>query len=135
MLYLFLATISIATTASFLYSPMEGWTYFDCLYFCFVTFSTIGFGDLVTSQEPHYPHVALYRVANFAFIVCGSCCIYSLFNVTSIVIKQFLNWLMKTLDCSCRCRPKKPPGRPQLLARGRRNAITPYHLRNQVGHD
>ncbi|XP_055950889.1 potassium channel subfamily K member 13-like [Argiope bruennichi] len=132
MLYLFLATIIIATSASFLYSPMEGWTFLDCLYFCFVTFSTIGFGDLVTSQEPHYPHMELYRVANFAFIVCGSCCIYSLFNVTSIVIKQFLNWLMKTLDFSCSCRSRKPPSRPQLLARGRRNAITPYHLRTQA---
>ncbi|KAG8189462.1 hypothetical protein JTE90_018115 [Oedothorax gibbosus] len=133
MLYLFVATITIAVTASFLYSPMEGWTYLDCLYFCFVTFSTIGFGDLVTSQEPKYPHIIFYRLANFAVIVSGCCCIYSLFNVTSIVIKQVLNWLMKTLDCSCRrCKSKKPPGRPQILARGRRNAITPYHLRNQA---
>ncbi|XP_054714789.1 potassium channel subfamily K member 13-like [Uloborus diversus] len=130
MLYLFIATISIAVTASFLYSPMEGWTYFESLYFCFATFSTIGFGDYVTSQEAAYPHVVLYRLANFVFIVCGCCCIYSLFNVTSIVIKQFLNWLMKTLDIHCK--PMKPPGQKQLLARGRRNAITPDHLRHQA---
>ncbi|XP_035226956.1 potassium channel subfamily K member 13-like [Stegodyphus dumicola] len=133
MLSLFIATISIAVTASFLYGPMEGWSYFDCLYFCFVTFSTIGFGDYVTSQEAQYPHVSLYRLANFVFIVCGCCCIYSLFNVTSIVIKQILNWVMKKLDVNCV--PRKPPAKAQLLARGRRNAITPFHFKKQARGD
>ena len=31
----------------------------------------------------------------------GCCCIYSLFNVISIVIKQVLNWLIKRLDTLC----------------------------------
>lgn len=128
MLYLTLATIGIAVSASFLYSEMEGWPYFDCLYFCFVAFSTIGFGDLVTSQEPEYPHPVLYRLANFVLIVCGCCCIYSLFNVTSIVIKQFLNWIMRTLDVHCR--PVKPPSSNVL--RLRRNALTMNYVKKQV---
>ncbi|KAJ4430249.1 hypothetical protein ANN_22461 [Periplaneta americana] len=52
-------------------------------------------------QEPSYPHVHWYRFGNFVFIVLGCCCIYSLFNVTSIVIKQALNWLIVRLDCRC----------------------------------
>lgn len=129
MVYLSLATVVIALSASLLYSRMEGWPYFDCLYFCFVTFSTIGFGDLVTSQEPDYPQRALYRFANFALIVAGCCCIYSLFNVTSIVIKQLLNWIMRTLDV--KCRPVTPP--PGNLLRLRRNAITMNYVKKQVG--
>jgi hypothetical protein len=64
----------------------------------------------------------LYRFGNFIFLVIGCCCIYSLFNVTSIVIKQVLNWMIRKLDCTCCYKPKP---------RGRRNAITPGHLQKQ----
>lgn len=120
MLILLLGAITVACCASAMYHPVENWTYFDAIYFCFVTFATIGFGDLVVSQKSDYDYVQLYRIGNFIFIVIGCCCIYSLFNVTSIVIKQFLNWLIQKMNCRCRRRPKK--------STGRRNAITPGHL-------
>lgn len=40
-----------------------------------------------------------YRFANFIFLVVGCCCIYSLLNVTSIVIKQALNYVIRKLRC------------------------------------
>ncbi|XP_074663151.1 potassium channel subfamily K member 13-like [Tubulanus polymorphus] len=119
MIILFLGAVVIACCASAMYYPVENWSYFEAIYFCFVTFATIGFGDYVVSQGAHYDNVHLYRFGNFIFIVLGCCCIYSLFNVTSIVIKQFLNWLIKKLDCRCCYKPKPRP---------RRNAITPGHL-------
>ncbi|XP_010769477.1 potassium channel subfamily K member 13 isoform X2 [Notothenia coriiceps] len=48
MLILGVASVVIACSASTLYSSMENWSYVDSLYFCFVAFSTIGFGDLQT---------------------------------------------------------------------------------------
>ena len=123
MLILFLGACVIALIASAMYHPVEEWSYFQCIYFCFVTFATIGFGDYVVSQQSDYPNVHLYRLGNFLFIVMGCCCIYSLFNVTSIVIKQFLNWMIKKLDCRCFQKPKP---------RTRRNAITPGHLQKQA---
>lgn len=30
---------------------MEEWTYIDSFYFCFISFATIGFGDLVATQK------------------------------------------------------------------------------------
>lgn len=119
MLILMLGALVIALMASAMYYPVEEWSYFEAMYFCFIAFATIGFGDYVVSQKAEYPHVVLYRLGNFIFIVLGCCCIYSLFNVTSIVIKQLLNWMLRKLNCECRIR------RPPMT---RRNAITPGHL-------
>uniref|UniRef100_A0A4W3GUV5 Potassium two pore domain channel subfamily K member 12 n=1 Tax=Callorhinchus milii TaxID=7868 RepID=A0A4W3GUV5_CALMI len=128
MLILGAAAVVISCCASAMYTPVEGWSYTDSLYFCFVTFSTIGFGDLVSSQGEDYPNQGLYRFANFAFMLLGVCCIYSLFNVISIVIKQFLNWLLRQMECSCcpRCQRGK-------MRTGRRNAITPGQSRVRRG--
>uniref|UniRef100_A0A8C9U0N4 Si:ch211-261a10.5 n=1 Tax=Scleropages formosus TaxID=113540 RepID=A0A8C9U0N4_SCLFO len=103
MLILGVAAMMIACSASALYSAMEDWDYFESLYFCFVAFSTIGFGDLVSSQREKYKSQEAYRVGNCLFILMGVCCIYSLFNVISIIIKQTLNWILSKLDCRHHC--------------------------------
>ncbi|XP_041830997.1 potassium channel subfamily K member 13b isoform X2 [Melanotaenia boesemani] len=46
MLILGAAAILVSCCASLMYSAAEGWGYLDSLYFCFVAFSTIGFGDM-----------------------------------------------------------------------------------------
>ena len=125
MLILTLGATIVALVASSMYHPVEEWTFWEAMYFCFVTFSTIGFGDYVVSQKSDYPHVVLYRLGNFILTVVGCCCIYSLFNVTSIVIKQVLNWMLRKMNCDCR-RRRKPPMK-------RRNAITPGHLQRGSG--
>ncbi|XP_051170023.1 potassium channel subfamily K member 13-like [Leptopilina boulardi] len=102
MLYLSLASCVIACSAAALYAPLEGWSYFDAIYFCFVSFATIGFGDFVSTQQTTYPYLHLYRIANFLFLVLGCCCIYSLLNVTSIVIKQGLNLIIQKFRCGPR---------------------------------
>ncbi|XP_020281476.1 potassium channel subfamily K member 13-like [Pseudomyrmex gracilis] len=98
MLYLSTTSCIIACCAAALYASLEGWDYFDGLYFAFVSFTTIGFGDFVSTEKPSYPHVHWYRFANFVFLVMGCCCIYSLMNVTSIVIKQGLNYVIHKLQ-------------------------------------
>ncbi|XP_010169576.1 potassium channel subfamily K member 13 [Antrostomus carolinensis] len=125
MLILCVASLIISCCASAMYTPIEGWSYFDSLYFCFVAFSTIGFGDLVSSQNIKYESQGLYRFGNFVFILMGVCCIYSLFNVISIVIKQSINWILKKLDCRCchRCQRK--------LFRSRRNVVMPGNVRSR----
>ncbi|XP_003214460.1 potassium channel subfamily K member 13 [Anolis carolinensis] len=124
MLILCLASLIISCCASAMYTPMEGWSYFESLYFCFVAFSTIGFGDLVSSQNAQYENQGLYRFGNFIFILMGVCCIYSLFNVISIVIKQSINWILKKLEWTChKCQRK--------FFRSRRNVVVPGTTRNQ----
>ncbi|XP_075225438.1 potassium channel, subfamily K, member 13-like [Lycorma delicatula] len=101
MLCLGVASILIACCASAFYCHQENWSFFEAIYFCFISFATIGFGDYVSTQEQTYPYDYVYRSMNFIFLVLGCCCTYSLFNVTSIVIKQALNWMILRLDCRC----------------------------------
>uniref|UniRef100_A0A3Q3VRP6 Potassium channel domain-containing protein n=1 Tax=Mola mola TaxID=94237 RepID=A0A3Q3VRP6_MOLML len=131
MLILGAAAILVSCCASLMYSAAEGWGYLDSLYYCFVAFSTIGFGDMVSSQRVVYEDhaTAAYRLGNFLFILTGVCCIYSLFNVISIVIKQVLNWLLRRLDAPCRCCiPSRGPHRHR---HPRRNVVAPGHLRTR----
>ena len=43
--------IVVVTLGAFLYHSQEGWSFFDSLYYCFITLSTIGFGDYVALQS------------------------------------------------------------------------------------
>ncbi|XP_035523030.1 potassium channel subfamily K member 13 isoform X2 [Morone saxatilis] len=125
MLILGVASVVIACSASTLYSSMENWSYVDSLYFCFVAFSTIGFGDLVSSQRQQYESQEAYRLGNCLFILMGVCCIYSLFNVISIIIKQTLNWIVGKLVCSGRHQPCSCSTPGGWQKRIKRNTVQP----------
>ncbi|KAF7992657.1 hypothetical protein HCN44_005001 [Aphidius gifuensis] len=99
MLYLIIFSCSIACFGAIIYSNIEGWSFIDSLYFCFVSFATIGFGDFVSTEKIYYSYNQIYRIGNFIILVLGCCCIYSLLNVTSIVIKQILNCFIIKLHC------------------------------------
>lgn len=94
---LFVAVLLVACGAASLYSVMEGWTYTQSLYFCFVAFSTVGFGDFVSGQREHHEDTWAYQVANCLLMFLGVCCTYSLVNTISVIIKQGLDWMMRTL--------------------------------------
>lgn len=106
MLCLFVMSAIVIFGSAYMFQQMEKWTFWDGVYFSFVSYSTIGFGDLVSLQEKFYgPFEMIYRLLAFVVMIFGCCCIYSLLNVTSIVIKQVLNWLIQKIhycEC-CRC--------------------------------
>ncbi|KAF2365703.1 Potassium channel domain, partial [Trinorchestia longiramus] len=104
LLYLSIISLTVGLIAALVFSQMEGWSYVDSFYFCFISFATIGFGDLVATERHNSFYGSLiyvYRFFNFLFLVLGCCCIYSLFNVISIAIKQLLNWLIKLIATAC----------------------------------
>ncbi|XP_013793517.1 potassium channel subfamily K member 18-like, partial [Limulus polyphemus] len=57
---------------AFLFSISEGWNYLDGAYFCFVTLSTVGFGDTVVSNAESSQHklviCSLYLLGGMALI-------------------------------------------------------------------
>lgn len=87
----------VSCGASGLYSAMEDWPYLESMYFCFVAFSTMGFGDMVSVQRACYEARWVYQIANSLMIILGVSCTYSLFNVTSIIIRQMLNRILAKL--------------------------------------
>lgn len=95
MLCLFICVVSIGSIAVPTYSSLEGWSYVEAAYFCFVSFATIGFGDFVAAQN--HRHNNFYVLANIVILAIGCCFLYSVFNVISIVLKQILNWLIYRL--------------------------------------
>nr|CAH7738005.1 unnamed protein product [Callosobruchus chinensis] len=74
----FLSSLTIAGGAA-AFSRYEGWTYFDSVYYCFITLTTIGFGDMVAlqkdnalSQKPEYVMFALIFILFGLAIVAAS---------------------------------------------------------------
>ncbi|KAK5983704.1 hypothetical protein GCK32_009581 [Trichostrongylus colubriformis] len=69
------------------------------VFFCLFSFATIGFGDYVSNQKDVTKiNGDLYRFLNFALLTLGACCFYCLFNVSSIVVRQLLNFMIKKMD-------------------------------------
>ncbi|XP_044735013.1 two pore potassium channel protein sup-9 [Chrysoperla carnea] len=61
------------------FSKFEGWSYFDSVYYCFITLTTIGFGDMVALQKdnalnekPEYVMFALVFILFGLAIVAAS---------------------------------------------------------------
>eukprot|EP00927_Polykrikos_kofoidii_P022586 TRINITY_DN21022_c0_g1_i1.p1 TRINITY_DN21022_c0_g1~~TRINITY_DN21022_c0_g1_i1.p1 ORF type:complete len:284 (-),score=44.03 TRINITY_DN21022_c0_g1_i1:22-873(-) len=55
---------------AYVYSWLEPWTYFQSLYFCFVTLSTVGFGDFLPTSPASQAFSILYMI--FGLGVCAS---------------------------------------------------------------
>ncbi|VDM64705.1 unnamed protein product [Angiostrongylus costaricensis] len=96
---LFSISTLLINSAALIYSHVEDWAYIEALYYCFISFATIGFGDYVSNhKDVTKMNGDVYRFLNFALLTLGACCFYCLFNVTSIVVRQFLNFMIKKMD-------------------------------------
>ncbi|KAG6459027.1 hypothetical protein O3G_MSEX011168 [Manduca sexta] len=73
-----LSSLTIAGGAA-AFSTFEGWSYFDSVYYCFITLTTIGFGDMVALQKdnalnrkPSYVMFALIFIL-FGLAIVAAC--------------------------------------------------------------
>ncbi|XP_073323297.1 potassium channel subfamily K member 17 [Pagrus major] len=68
----------------------EGWTYSQAIYYCFITLSTIGFGDFVADSNPDKVYPEWYSVLMASWIFFGLAWLALLIN-HSIDILERLN--------------------------------------------
>ncbi|XP_073325178.1 potassium channel subfamily K member 15-like [Pagrus major] len=98
-----MSTLCIGAAA---FSHFEGWTFFNAYYYCFITLTTIGFGDFVALQkkdalQKRPPYVAF----SFMYILVGLTVIGAFLN---LVVLRFLT-----------VSTEEPDGRPEAGAEER----------------
>jgi len=78
----------VVTLGAFLYHSQEGWSFFDSLYYCFITLSTIGFGDYVALQSGRALEFRpWYVVSSFIFLLLG---LASLSSSINLLVLKFM---------------------------------------------
>ena len=56
---------------SLIFYGIEDWTYGEAIYYCFVTLTTVGFGDFVPAQQSGSDSQGIYRICTAAWIIFG----------------------------------------------------------------
>ncbi|GMS83796.1 hypothetical protein PENTCL1PPCAC_5971 [Pristionchus entomophagus] len=93
---------------AFVFSRHEGWSYFDAVYYCFTTLTTIGFGDFVALQKDGALHKSpSYVLFSIVFILFGLVVMSAAMN---LLVLRFLT--MNTED------EKRDEREANLAARG-----------------
>ncbi|XP_046449382.1 open rectifier potassium channel protein 1-like [Daphnia pulex] len=54
-----------------LFVVIEGWSYLDATYFCFITLTTVGFGDIIAAQQTNSKLLWLYRISWIIWVTLG----------------------------------------------------------------
>ncbi|XP_033028544.1 potassium channel subfamily K member 16-like [Lacerta agilis] len=71
---------------SFLFKWMEGWSYYEAVYFTFITLSTIGFGDYLIGKNFERKYFPGYRQISAIWIIMGLAWIAVLFELVSSLL-------------------------------------------------
>ncbi|XP_074592998.1 potassium channel, subfamily K, member 16-like [Brevipalpus obovatus] len=105
---------------SLIFSFIEGWSFMDSFYYCFITLSTIGFGDLVIGQFDR-DWVWMYKIAAVLWIIFGLAYLSMILNLISQAIRsrQVTNVVHSIRRISA------PPKRPQKLVDSSTPTSTP----------
>lgn len=84
---------------SLLFVWLEGWSMLDACYFCFITLSTIGFGDFVPGKSLGYEtqEAQIKLVTGSIYLVLGLAVLAMSFNLVQeevvLKCKAFANWI------------------------------------------
>uniref|UniRef100_A0A8B9KPN5 Potassium channel domain-containing protein n=1 Tax=Astyanax mexicanus TaxID=7994 RepID=A0A8B9KPN5_ASTMX len=113
----FLTCLSTLCVGAAAFSHFEGWSFFHSCYYCFITLTTIGFGDFVALQKKgDLEQKLLYVVFTFTYILVGLSVIGAFMN---LVVLRFLtvssgedtnsDVVSERIDLNMRTRPSKLP--------------------------
>ncbi|XP_002740343.1 potassium channel subfamily K member 18-like [Saccoglossus kowalevskii] len=101
---LFLQSTYLLGGAALLNSSQNGWTFLDSLYFSTVTFTTVGFGDLIPSNNDHSDNLLQTAWFMSIYIIIGLILMSSCISLSQQRIVRFTKVVMKGCCRSRRCR-------------------------------
>ena len=82
--------VSYIVAGAFLFKSWENWDLLDAAYFCFITLTTIGFGDLVPAKGVSYDNlndgINDNEDVNRATISIALCSLYLLFGIALLAM-------------------------------------------------
>ncbi|XP_034018359.1 potassium channel subfamily K member 3a [Thalassophryne amazonica] len=78
----FISCMSTLCVGALAFSHFEGWSFFQAFYYCFITLTTIGFGDYVALQNEHaLENKRGYVAFSFIYILTGLAVIGAFLNL------------------------------------------------------
>ncbi|XP_019646637.1 PREDICTED: uncharacterized protein LOC109487108 [Branchiostoma belcheri] len=84
---------------AYLFTIVEGWTYLHSIYYVFITLSTIGFGDMVTTLQDieniYYDYA--YKIAVIIWIMIGLSFLATIIDLISDAMKQMQQQMQENL--------------------------------------
>lgn len=111
----FFSCMSTLCVGALAFSHYEGWSFFHAYYYCFITLTTIGFGDYVALQKDHaLQNDPRYVAFCFVYILTGLTVIGAFLN---LVVLRFLT--MNAED------ERRDAEQRALLSSGKQRVVAP----------
>uniref|UniRef100_A0A3Q4H081 Potassium two pore domain channel subfamily K member 16 n=1 Tax=Neolamprologus brichardi TaxID=32507 RepID=A0A3Q4H081_NEOBR len=77
------------------FKQQEGWTYAEAIYYCFISLSTIGFGDFVADSNPDNYYPKWYSVLIASWIFFGMAWLALVINHSIEILERLNNYFKK----------------------------------------
>ena len=107
---------------AWIFRYLEGWSFLDGFYYCFITLSTIGFGDYVVAGGFEKNYIWIYKIIIVFWIIFGLAYLSMILNfITNAIRSRRISNVMNSLRV-------KINSNGSLVARMRRNQNDDDHV-------
>jgi len=77
---LLMASVMVLVTGTVVYRYLEDWSWIDALYFCMITLTTIGYGDLAPKTDAGKLFTIFYIIIGIGLILSFINTVYDYYN-------------------------------------------------------
>ncbi|XP_072934704.1 potassium channel subfamily K member 15 [Epargyreus clarus] len=89
---------------SMLFGMWEKWDKLDGAYFCFISLSSIGFGDFVPGERVYTPRIETSFIVCSLYLMLGMALVAMCFNLMQEQVIHYLGGIKRALKRICRCK-------------------------------